>query len=75
MMAMMITTMMEKTMIMTMMMAMMTTMMMARMMTMMERTMMMAIAGKLCRGEQGRRRRDGGEPSLGLQRTGALPSL
>ena len=67
MMAMMITTMMEKTMIMTMMMAM--------MMTMMERTMMMAIAGKLCAGEQSRRRRDGGEPSLGLQRTGALPSL
>ena len=75
MMAMMITTMMEKTMIMTMMMAMMTTMMMAMMMTMMERTMMMAIAGKLCAGEQSRRRRDGGEPSLGLQRTGALPSL
>ena len=67
MMAMMITTMMEKTMIMTMMMAM--------MMTMMERTMMMAIAGKICAGEQSRRRRDGGEPSLGLQRTGALPSL
>ena len=42
---------------------------------MMERTMMMAIAGKLCAGEQSRRRRDGGEPSLGLQRTGALPSL
>ena len=71
MMAMMITTMMEKTIIMTMM----TTMMMAMMMTMMERTMMMAIAGKLCAGEQSRRRRDGGEPSLGLQRTGALPSL
>ena len=56
--------------------AMMTAMMMTMMeSTMMERTMMMAIAGKLCAGEQSRRRRDGGEPSLGLQRTGALPSL
>ena len=32
------------------------------------------VAGKLCRGEQSRRRRDGGEPSLCLQRIGASPS-